>query len=52
MFISHRLGSTKLADTIFVIHDGVVVEKGNHTELMGKGGIYAEMFDSQKQWYE
>lgn len=51
IFISHRLASTKLADEIFVISNGRIVEKGSYTELMNINGIYAEMFESQKSWY-
>ncbi|MDF2686519.1 MAG: msbA 2 [Clostridia bacterium] len=52
VFISHRLGSTKLADIIYVIDGGVVSECGSHEELMEKGGYYAEMFESQRSWYK
>lgn len=51
IFISHRLGSTKLADHIFVIGDGCIVEQGTHKELMNLSGIYEEMYDSQRGWY-
>lgn len=51
IFISHRLGSTKLADEIFVIGGGNILEKGSHEELMDKNGVYAEMFESQRSWY-
>jgi len=51
IFISHRLASAKLADTIFVLEDGKVAEKGSHDELMAAKGIYAEMFESQQSWY-
>ncbi|MCL2814049.1 MAG: ABC transporter ATP-binding protein/permease [Oscillospiraceae bacterium] len=52
IFISHRLGSTKLADIIFVLSNGKIVESGSHSELMAlENGIYAEMFDSQAKWY-
>lgn len=51
IFISHRLGSTKLADTIFVLHDGVIKETGSHDDLMKLDGIYAKMFESQRMWY-
>lgn len=51
IFISHRLGSTKLADTIFVLHNGHIVEQGNHADLMYTNGVYAEMFNSQRMWY-
>lgn len=51
VFISHRLGSTKLADHIFVLKDGRVCEEGTHEELMENKGLYARMYDSQKSWY-
>ena len=51
IFISHRLGSTKLADEILVINNGRVAEKGTHEKLMASDGIYEEMFESQKGWY-
>ncbi len=52
IFVSHRLGSTMLADIIYVIHDGVIAESGSHNDLMMQDGIYAEMFHSQRSWYE
>jgi len=52
IFITHRLGAAKLADEIIVIDDGAVVEQGNHEALMKNNGIYAEMFDSQRSWYQ
>ncbi|MCL2546373.1 MAG: ABC transporter ATP-binding protein/permease [Oscillospiraceae bacterium] len=52
LFISHRLGSTKLADEILVIDKGKLIEQGSHAELMMRKGLYAEMFESQKGWYE
>jgi ATP-binding cassette subfamily B protein len=52
IFISHRLGSTKLADKILVIDDGKIIERGSHDELMTKAGQYAEMFEAQRSWYQ
>ncbi|MEG2353987.1 MAG: ABC transporter ATP-binding protein [Clostridium sp.] len=51
IFISHRLGSTKLANEIFVIADGAIVEKGSHEELVNMNGLYVEMYESQRSWY-
>ncbi len=51
LFISHRLASTKNADTILVLRDGRVAEQGNHRDLMEANGLYAEMFGSQQGWY-
>lgn len=52
VFISHRLGSTKLADEILVIDDGRVIERGTHKWLMEANGQYAEMFEAQRGWYQ
>ena len=51
VFISHRLGSTKLSDHIFVLKDGRVIEQGGHEELMAGQGIYAAMYETQQSWY-
>lgn len=51
IMISHRLASAKLADTIFVLKDGVVAEKGTHEELMNQKGLYEYMFHAQSSWY-
>ena len=52
IFVSHRLGSTKLADEILVIDGGKITERGTHEELMAKNGEYAEMFEAQREWYQ
>ena len=52
IFISHRLGSIKLADEIFVFDNGTIVEEGNHEILMSKNGKYAKMYTSQLEWYQ
>jgi len=52
VFISHRLGSTKLADEILVIDDGKIIERGTHDELMLECGQYEEMFQAQRRWYQ
>lgn len=52
LFISHRLGSTRLAHKIFVLAAGHIEESGNHEELMEQNGLYAEMFESQRRWYQ
>ena len=51
LFISHRLGSTKIADQILLLDGGVISESGSHDELMRKDGVYARMFMAQRRWY-
>ncbi|QBE98100.1 putative ABC transporter ATP-binding protein [Blautia producta] len=45
--IAHRLSTIKNADIILVLKDGDIIESGSHTELMEKGGFYAELYNSQ-----
>lgn len=52
IFITHRLASTMITDRILVIRRGVVTEAGTHEQLMASGGLYAEMFDAQRHWYD
>lgn len=51
VFISHRLSSATLADTIYLLENGQVIERGSHAELMARSGKYAEMFRIQAQNY-
>lgn len=45
--IAHRLSTIKNADLILVMNKGDVIEKGTHDELMGKGGFYSTLYNSQ-----
>lgn len=45
--IAHRLSTIRDADLILVMKDGDIIEQGNHTELLEKGGFYAELYNSQ-----
>jgi len=49
--ISHRLGSTKIADSIIVVSEGKAAEVGTFSELMEMNGIYAKMYTNQAKWY-
>lgn len=51
IMISHRLSSAKLADVIYVLKDGIIAEKGTHSELMAQRGLYESMFHAQSSWY-
>lgn len=45
--IAHRLSTIKNADSILVIKDGDIVEKGAHKKLLAQHGFYAELYNSQ-----
>lgn len=47
VFISHRLSSAVLADKIYMLEHGRIIESGSHEELMKLNGKYAEMFRLQ-----
>jgi len=51
IFISHRLSSTTMADTIVLIKDGEISETGSHVELMRNDRDYAGMFRAQAEYY-
>ena len=48
MIISHRISTVKDADEILVLDEGRIVERGNHQELVHRGGVYAELFRRQQ----
>jgi ATP-binding cassette subfamily B protein len=45
--IAHRLSTIRDADTILVMHDGAIVEQGDHESLLARGGFYADLYQSQ-----
>ncbi|MEL7691995.1 MULTISPECIES: ABC transporter ATP-binding protein [Streptococcus] len=45
--IAHRLSTIRNADLILVMRDGNIIEQGNHVQLMGKNGFYADLYNSQ-----
>jgi ATP-binding cassette subfamily B protein len=52
ILISHRLSTVKMADRIFVVDRGEIVEQGSHDELMQLHGLYTSLFLTQAQHYQ
>ena len=47
ILIAHRLSTILAADEILVLKDGVIVERGQHADLVRQGGIYTELYNTQ-----
>jgi ATP-binding cassette subfamily B protein len=47
LVIAHRLSTVRNADQILVLDDGRIVEFGTHTELLARGGLYADLYRTQ-----
>ncbi len=51
IFISHRLSSAVMADRVYLFEHGEIIEQGAHSELLARGGIYADMWHKQADSY-
>jgi ATP-binding cassette subfamily B protein len=51
ILISHRLSTVRMADRIYVLERGKIVESGSHDELVQFGGTYAQLFETQAKNY-
>ncbi len=51
IFVTHRLGSTQIADKIIVMENGRIVEEGTNQELIDLKGKYFYLLESQAKWY-
>jgi simple sugar transport system ATP-binding protein len=49
--ISHRFSTVRMANRIVVLKNGTVVEDGSHADLVGRAGLYAELFEMQAAGY-
>ena len=49
LVIAHRLSTVINADEIIVLRDGEIQERGTHGELLNEGGLYASMWDRQRE---
>lgn len=51
VLISHRLSTTRLADRIYMLEQGRIIEEGTHAQLLAQGGKYAQMWRVQAGQY-
>lgn len=51
LIITHRLASARIADRIYVLHHGQLIEQGSHADLMALSGQYAELYSLQASQY-
>ncbi len=52
IYISHRLSSCRFCDEITVMDNGSIAERGSHDELLGKDGVYKELWTAQAEYYK
>ena len=52
ILISHRFSTVRAAEKIIVIHQGRILERGNHESLLAEGGQYAHLFKLQARGYQ
>ena len=48
IFISHQMSAAAMADRIFVMEEGKIIQTGTHTELIGQSGLYQSLWEIQK----
>lgn len=51
ILITHRLSTVKMADCIYVMDQGKIVEQGSHQALMSQQDLYANLFETQARNY-
>ncbi|HXB21689.1 MAG TPA: ABC transporter ATP-binding protein, partial [Candidatus Solibacter sp.] len=51
LLISHRFSTVRMADRIIVLQEGKIIEEGTHDQLLGRKGLYAELFSLQAEGY-
>jgi ATP-binding cassette subfamily B protein len=51
VLISHRFSTVRMADCIYVLEGGRIIERGTHADLMTRNGTYARLFEMQAQHY-
>jgi ABC-type bacteriocin/lantibiotic exporter with double-glycine peptidase domain len=48
--VAHRLSTIENADVIYVLDQGSIVESGNHHQLIANQGVYAKLYDQQREF--
>ena len=51
IMISHRISEARMSNKILVLDGGVITESGTHEELIEKNGLYAKLYNLQKEKY-
>jgi ATP-binding cassette subfamily B protein len=52
VLISHRLSTVRMADRIYVMQSGKIIEHGTHAELIARDGLYARLYEIQASQYQ
>ena len=52
VLISHRLSNIALADWVIVLENGKIIEQGSQEQLLNQNGLYAELYQCQKQKFQ
>ena len=52
ILISHRFSTVQMADYIYVLDQGRILEHGTHSSLLAQNGRYAEFFRAQAIYYQ
>jgi len=52
LIISHRFSTVRIADRVFVLDGGRIVEQGTHASLVAANGLYADLYRKQASYYE
>ena len=51
IMISHRISSSRISNKVIVLDKGKIVESGSHEQLLSLDGLYAKLFNMQKEKY-
>jgi ATP-binding cassette subfamily B protein len=52
LIISHRFSTVRLADRVYVLQGGRLIEQGSHEDLVRRGGLYSHLYRKQASYYE